>query len=437
MAVSGTPRNYARALLEANLAYATRGWHTIEIRPDDKKPFHKGWRNTATVDPDRIKALRSPKGRPLARIGIPMGRQPNGDVLIALDEDRNGVLAEFATARGEVVQATWQEKTRRGMHHVYKLGRRRDHLDDLLTNCKLAEKLDVIINGYIVVAPSLASDGVTHYRVVDNRDPEVLPDWLFMAIFERSKTTTHDLDATSAERPSEDEILKRYRQTYAMRVHRAAKLIAKHPIAVQGEDGRKTLFRLCIGLVRGLAIRQSDAYAMIIRDYNSRCVPPWGGGELAEIKAFVADAEHKSNRPWCWLLTEGSGIEARWKASGSVLADSDAARVAPSTLATVEIVGWGESGLWLKIVDGPRAGVVRPRPMNWPPTESSKYLWQALAAAIGVDAVRDPHRDTFGRRVRYELLEDHHNNFKFGRVFAALPTRLPPPIETCTNDEGA
>jgi hypothetical protein len=111
------------------IAYAERGWLTIELRPGDNTPWHKGWPETATADVDRIRYMRDE--RPDAHIGRAMGWQANGRYHVGLDEDKPGLLAQLAADHGQALTDAWRQTTRRGMHHVYALARHHEHLDDL------------------------------------------------------------------------------------------------------------------------------------------------------------------------------------------------------------------------------------------------------------------------------------------------------------------
>lgn len=60
---------------------------------------------------------------------------------------------------------------------------------------------------------------------------------------------------------------------------RARKYLAAIPPAIAGKHGDVTTFRVCCRLVRGFALDDGDALA-VMSDWNSACVPPWSEAEL-------------------------------------------------------------------------------------------------------------------------------------------------------------
>ena len=65
------------------------------------------------------------------------------------------------------------------------------------------------------------------------------------------------------------------------RVERARRYVAVLPPAIQGSHGDVYTFRVCCRLVRGFALEDGEALA-VLQDWNNRCQPPWTERELAQ-----------------------------------------------------------------------------------------------------------------------------------------------------------
>jgi hypothetical protein len=64
-------------------------------------------------------------------------------------------------------------------------------------------------------------------------------------------------------------------------IDRARQYIAAIPPAVSGQHGDVHTFRICCRVVRGFALADDEALD-VLRDWNSRCEPPWSDRELAD-----------------------------------------------------------------------------------------------------------------------------------------------------------
>jgi hypothetical protein len=64
-------------------------------------------------------------------------------------------------------------------------------------------------------------------------------------------------------------------------VDRARQYTAAIPPAIAGEHGDVHTFRICCRVVRGFALTDDDAMS-VLREWNSRCVPPWSERELLD-----------------------------------------------------------------------------------------------------------------------------------------------------------
>ena len=62
-------------------------------------------------------------------------------------------------------------------------------------------------------------------------------------------------------------------------IERARQYMAAVPPAISGQHGDVHTFRVCCRVVRGFALDDDEALA-VLRDWNSRCEPPWSDREL-------------------------------------------------------------------------------------------------------------------------------------------------------------
>ena len=65
------------------------------------------------------------------------------------------------------------------------------------------------------------------------------------------------------------------------RVDRARRYLAAVPPAIAGQHGDLHTFRVCCRLVRGFALPDQEAFALLA-EWNTRCEPPWSERELAD-----------------------------------------------------------------------------------------------------------------------------------------------------------
>ena len=83
-------------------------------------------------------------------------------------------------------------------------------------------------------------------------------------------------------------------------VERARHYTAVIPPAIAGEHGDVHTFRVCCRVVRGFGLTDDDALA-VLREWNSRCVPPWSERDLLDK---VSRARRYGREPIGGLLEE-------------------------------------------------------------------------------------------------------------------------------------
>jgi hypothetical protein len=83
-------------------------------------------------------------------------------------------------------------------------------------------------------------------------------------------------------------------------VERARHYTAAIAPAIAGDHGDIHTFRVCCRLVRGFALTDDDALS-VLREWNSRCLPPWSERELLDK---VSRARRYGREPIGGLLEE-------------------------------------------------------------------------------------------------------------------------------------
>ncbi len=87
---------------------------------------------------------------------------------------------------------------------------------------------------------------------------------------------------------------------------RAARYVAKIAGAVSGQGGHDATFHVAAMIWNGFGLSESDTLD-VLREWNTRCVPPWSESELVHKVNSVATAQHRDARGF--LLGEsGQGI---------------------------------------------------------------------------------------------------------------------------------
>ncbi len=174
------------------LHFAARGWHVFPITPGAKKPpVIDRWETRASTDPGQI--TRWWQHTPYS-IGIATG--PSGLVVVDLDTPKPGetvpdrwavlgigsgasVLRALARQHDTIVTPTFAVTTPSGGWHLYYTAPPGAQLRN--THAALEWKIDTRAHGGYVVAPGcpVPPGG---YRLVADRDPVALSDWLHQAL---------------------------------------------------------------------------------------------------------------------------------------------------------------------------------------------------------------------------------------------------------------
>lgn len=155
------------AVLDAALAYRSRGWTPIPLQPRSKVPA-VAWGGFRTSRP-RVDFLRKHLSVRDANLGIVMGRASGN--LVAVDIDpRNG---GDRSIRGLTLPPTWISRTGGdGWHLVYATE------TPLPKRAAALPGVDLIGDGGFIVAPPSRHPSGGRYRLEIDEEPAPAPDWV-------------------------------------------------------------------------------------------------------------------------------------------------------------------------------------------------------------------------------------------------------------------
>jgi hypothetical protein len=90
-------------------------------------------------------------------------------------------------------------------------------------------------------------------------------------------------------------------------LERARRYLQRCPPAISGQGGHTTTFKAACALVNGFALPESEALGLL-REWNTRCLPPWSEAELRHKTASAAKASHR--RPPGYLVGDATDRRA-------------------------------------------------------------------------------------------------------------------------------
>lgn len=297
-----------KTMLEYALAYARLEWEIFPLVPGQKVPITKHGVKDATSHPDTIRAWW--EKWPNANIGLAcgIGNSPSVvdiDVKQAVNVSGYDSLKEFP----ELPHTVMQDTPRKGFHAFY-------HTDNPPANRNdFRPGIDIRGAGYyVVLSPSIHPDTRTAYTWCQGMNPwdiktAEFPD--FMRPTTRSPwsppagpikgrtldVTCYDELSSVSIQPADTDVLQRARL-----------YLAQCDPAIQGQGGHNKLLWAAVALVRGFLLSDDLTLALLEREYNPRCIPPWDFGLDKEAKDFrrkIGEA-HKvtPDYPDGWLLND-------------------------------------------------------------------------------------------------------------------------------------
>ena len=155
-------------MLDDAIDYAAKGWRVLPLRPRSKIPVTAHGLDDATTDLDQVRAWWT--RWPNANIGC---KVPDRIVVIDVDPRNGGLesLRQLELELGPLPETATVESGRRdGGRHLYfrrpPAARLKAHAGD---------GIDVKVNGYMVMPPSVHPDTGQPYRWVGEHGPRLLP----------------------------------------------------------------------------------------------------------------------------------------------------------------------------------------------------------------------------------------------------------------------
>jgi hypothetical protein len=212
---------------------------------------------------------------PHANIGLVTGERND---LFVVDVDGPRGVASLQTLEDTygTLPNTWVSLTGGGGLHYFFAG----GLTLRNSQGRLGANIDVRASGgYVVVPPSTHRSG-KRYRFRSGASPAdielaLAPEWLLRLAEPSSPVVAPRAEAS--------------RTTLTQRVRRARAYVASMPIAISGQGGNHTTYRVALALVKGFGLPEDDAFG-ILAEYNEACQPPWRHEHLRQKLACARSA---------------------------------------------------------------------------------------------------------------------------------------------------
>jgi len=259
-----TAPGLGNATIVAALAYAARGWPVFPLQPavrgvkeSGKRPITAHGVKDATTDEGTIRRWWTET--PTANVGIACGAR-----LVVIDIDTATPPAPF-----DALPESMVVRTGRGIH-VYL-----DPLGETFPNrAGIAPGVDVRSAGGYVVAPPSAHYTGSVYEWTGGEELAVVPEsWLPLMRAKRLEVAPRPVMSMGG--GSDD-------------LRRAAAYLAAIPGAVSGAGGHAQTFTAAQAMVRGFALSEVAAQALLMSGFNPRCDPPWSAADMAHKVASAA-----------------------------------------------------------------------------------------------------------------------------------------------------
>jgi len=299
--------------LEAALEYAQRGWSVFPIRPGSKIPLTPRGHHSATTDEATIRSWWD--RWPDAGIGIPTGPH-----ICVVDKDpRNGgqKTMDAIIAEHGPLPNTPTVITGGGGEHLY------FDPDPTFTNSTgtIGPGIDTkgfkagengTSGGYVLAPPTIHPNGKRYEWKAD-----LGPDTPMAKTIPHLHPAEAKAKKPPASAPDVDfDALKR-----------AQAYLQKIPGAIEGQGGDDATYQAACH-IRDFGLSQSEAFNMLLQEFNPRCQPPWSS---ADLQQKVANAySYATGAPGAKLSVQGTPLQ---KAPATAIVQSPATPLAPPAAA--------------------------------------------------------------------------------------------------------
>ena len=268
------------AILEAAVRMSEMGLAVHWLRPPSggqpegrgKAPIDRGWQKKPRLFPDQLRK----RYRAGYNVGLHTGVVFGARVLLVVVDCDSPEAMQWCQVH--LPQTPMQARTRTGYHLYY---RRLPVLQSVPNRVRVdGVALDLRGDGGNVVAPPSVHPEGTVYQWVEPLDhvtlanlPVYRPEWFPRPPAPESVPVILPVGAPQAEP---------YR--------RACAYARGTPGAVAGQGGSLATFKLAVALVRGFALPEEQALALLQQEFNPRCEPPWTEPELRHKVRCAAEA---------------------------------------------------------------------------------------------------------------------------------------------------
>lgn len=283
--------------LESALSYAKLGWRVFPLVPGQKIPITSHGVKDATVDETKIWEWWA--RWPTANIAVACGKG-SGIWIVDVDiEKSTGVngrisLKEFP----ELPKTVWQNTPRGGFHAFYRTN------NPPRNAARFRPGIEIRGSGlYVVLSPSVHPNGGIYEwspgcapwelalsEFPDFMRPATRPPWIAGA-------ETAQACPSAQLQPAEGDVLRR-----------ASAYLAECDPAIQGQSGHSKLLWAAGAMTWGCLLTEEQTYELLVKEYNSRCIPPWDLSLPQDEKDFrrkiIESIKHPPDKPKGWILND-------------------------------------------------------------------------------------------------------------------------------------
>ena len=284
--------------LEAALHYASLGWQVFPLAAGQKVPITAHGVKDATTDEAQIREWWAKW--PNANIGMACGAGSGVyvvDVDVSASGDVNGLesLKEFPA----LLPTIRQDTPRGGFHAFYRTD------NPPANRNSFRPGIDIRGDGYyVVLAPSIHPNGGSYVWSAGCAPWEIgaaeYPDCVrpvTRAPWATPALATAQPSRVTVPQPYSDDALRR-----------ASLYLATCDAAVQGCGGHDKLLWAAGAMTWGCDLPDDQAYDILAREYNPRCVPPWDLCIPKDEKDFrrkiIESRKHPPDKPHRWILDD-------------------------------------------------------------------------------------------------------------------------------------
>lgn len=256
--------------VEQALALASRGFHVFPVRENGKLPVIKDFPNRATRNEDQIRSWWKRGNR---NIGISCTKFGEDQALCVVDVDnkegKKGDETLFGLELdGRDFPCTFEQQTPTGGRHlVYVTDQPLKQGVDVL-----GSGIDIRSRGGYILGPGSSIDGKVYSQINGHGTLAEAPGWL--------------VDHLGADRRDRNDIRVPLAGIDPVRARdRAIKWLATAPVAIQGEAGDLTTFKVAAQL-KDFGC-DHDMTLGLMSFWNELCEPPWSVEELQDKVAHA------------------------------------------------------------------------------------------------------------------------------------------------------